>query len=124
VAGDAITEGQVFDVVRGAIYGAVRAALTTGYNTPVNKMLERVIARHQDELEAQIDGLLVGALVLDNGLFQQDLQEQFRHKVAKILISKCEGSLEQCVGDVMRDPIRRAKVLMAVQNVIAEGEKS
>ena len=115
---DSIREDQVFDVVRGALYDAIRKALETGYNTPVNVMVTACIERHRKAIETQIDKIIVDALVLDNPEFQGQLREEFRRKVAKILISKCEGSVQQAVGDVMRDPVRRSRLIVAVEGVL------
>jgi hypothetical protein len=114
-------EHLVFDMVRNALNAGIVKTLDSGYNQPVTKLVEEVIAKHRAEFVAHIEALVTGAL--SGAEFDAVVREEFNRKVAKLLITKCSGSIERSVSDVLSDPARRARIVLAVEAIAAEGSR-
>jgi hypothetical protein len=115
---DAINEKEVFGLIRKALADSVVKAMESGYNSPVNKLVEACINRHKAELEGLLDNLLTSTL--ESMEFREDILRAFKDKVARVLVSKADGAVEKTVNEYRQDPVFRAKLTMAIEKLIAE----
>lgn len=91
------------------------------YNNPVAKIAEQILAAHADQIRVLLEDAVSNAL--SSKVLKSDLREAFGHKVAKLLVSKLEGEVEKRVNDIRSDPIMRAKMLLAIEQVVKGDSK-
>jgi hypothetical protein len=119
---DAITDAEVFGMIRKALSDSVVKAMESGYNSPVSKLIETCVNRHKAELEGMVDRLLVSTL--ESMEFRDDILRAFKDKVARVIVSKADGAVEKTVNEYRQNPVFRAKLTMAIENLIAEHAKA
>lgn len=107
----------ILRTVQQSLLVRVEKVLEASWNTPVNKIIEHAVLRQQAALEDRANKMLACALEepLDDAL-----ASAFRRKVAKLLVSKMEGSLQKSVNDLMQNPTTRARVLLALEGIVHE----
>lgn len=110
-----INEKDVIGVVRDALMSKV-AEVMNGYSSPLNGIVTRVISQHEEELSRIVREAL--ALSLKDKQFVSDVNEQFKHKVAKVLVGKLEGAVEKAADRLRADPTLRARLIIAIEDLI------
>jgi len=103
-----------------AIGEAIKSSLT-GFNSSFNKLVNSVIESHSAELREIINENFTSVIKSDD--FSQAIKHAFEHKLAKILVSKLEGSVEKCVNTLRSDPTIRARMVLAIESIIAESRE-
>lgn len=98
-----------------AIGEAIKTNLTK-YNSNFNKLVNEVVLNHQEELKKIIDTNFTK--VIKSNDFNNAVRTAFEHKLAKILVQKLEGSVEKCVTTLRSNPTTRAKMILAVEEII------
>jgi len=109
-----LLEKEILNQVKDAIAKSIVAALA-GYNSPLNKMIEVVIARKHNAIELMLERAVDEALTGD---LKADLQTACSHKLARVLISKMEGEIEKRANDLRANPEFRAKLTVAIANAV------
>jgi predicted AAA+ superfamily ATPase len=115
---EAITDAEVFGLIRKALAESVIKAMESSYNSPVSKLIESCINRHKAELEALVDQLITSTL--GSMEFRDDILHAFKDKVARVLVSKADGAIEKTVNEYRQNPVFRAKLTLAIEQLIAE----
>ena len=112
-------EKQIINECSEAVNKAIVDCLT-GYNTPLSKMANTVVASHETELVLMMDTALCETISSKD--FKQAVKNAFTHKLAKTLMSKMEGEVEKAVTVIRQDPVRRAKIILAIEKLIQATE--
>lgn len=110
-------EKQILAQVEKAMGEAITKELV-GYNKPLSKLTERVIESNSDELFSLINDEFCNLLNGDG--FKDALREALNQKLAKILISRMGGELEKNVNELKANPQTRAKITLAISQIIEE----
>lgn len=109
-------ENEVKFAVRAAIHKAVAERLG-GYQSPLNPIVDHVVS----ENKAMFHNMILSAI---DSMFENDHRKELRdaiaHKISKCLVSKMEGEIEKRVNDIRSNPEMRAKITLAITNVIKE----
>lgn len=109
-------EEQVSNTITEALHEAVKAKLASGYHdSPLNKMIDSVVVSRLPELRAIIEEAIDAGL---KGSLKKELQEAIKHKLARVLVSKMEGEFESQANDLRSNPETRARIVLAVSNVL------
>ncbi len=90
----------------------------TGYNSPFNKMANDVIMQHEAEFKKLFETEVASLINSDD--FKSAMSEALHTRLAKILVSKLGGELEKRVNSLKQDPTTRAKITVAISNIIEE----
>lgn len=108
-----------------AILGSARESVAeainknlTGYNTSLHALCNQVVNSHEDELRMIIENGF--SAVLKSKDFEASVQLAFQHKLAKLLITKLEGTVEKCVETLRSNPVMRAKMTLAIEEILNE----
>lgn len=112
-----ISKEDVVDVVREALMSKVGKVLD-GYSSPLDKIICSTIAEHEEELSAIIRQAL--ALTLKDKQFVANVNTEFKHKIAKVLVGKMEGAVEKATEKLRANPTLRARLIVAIENIINE----
>ena len=89
-----------------------------GYNKPLSKLTERVIAENEAKLFVLISSEF--DQLLDSAVFKKSLKQALNDKLAKVLVSRMGGELEKQVNSLKADPRTRAKITMAIDSLVSE----
>ena len=108
----------VMDAVQAGI-SAVLQKQTESYGNPVAKAAEAILSKHISEISALLDEAVTTSL--GSMKLRETIKEEYRHKVAKLLVAKLEGETEKRVNELRADPVMRAKITLAVQQAISNG---
>ena len=87
-----------------------------GYNKPLSQLTERVIKANEDKLFALISTEF--DQLLDSSIFKKSLKQALNDKLAKVLVSRMGGELEKQVNALKADPRTRAKITMAIDDLL------
>lgn len=110
-------ENQILNQVKVSIAKSIDSELT-GYNKPLSKLTEKVIEKNSDELRKTIEESFLSVIRSDE--FKDTILEEFKHKVSKILVSQLVGHVDQAVSKIKQDPTVKAKMIVAINNIINE----
>ena len=90
----------------------------TSYNSPIHKIVNNSVAKHEDKIIEITDKAVSG--LFDSDSFKEGITQAVRSKLAKLLVSKIGGELERTVVKLKADTVSRAKMALAVDGVIKE----
>lgn len=113
-------EKRIWGVVESALLGGIKTRLEASYNNPLDKIIDGVVLRHSEEIKTMMDDLFSAAIRSDT--FKASASEYLAHKVAKSLLGKMEGAIEKCANTLRSDPTTRAKLLIAIENIVKENQ--
>jgi len=113
-----INEFDIKDVVKEALLSKVADSINHGQ---LHKLIDIVVLERSPQLEAVINKAFDGAFA--DKEFEQILISEFKHKIAKTLVSKLEGTVEKSVNEFTRNPIIKAKLILAIENIINGNDK-
>lgn len=112
-----ISKGDVVGVVREALMSKVGDVLS-GYSSPLDKIIKDVITENEEELSKIVRKAL--EITIKDKQFISDVNIQFKHKLAKVMVGKLEGAVENAVDKLRQDPTMRARLILAIENIINE----
>jgi hypothetical protein len=113
---DALTK-ELLGAVKSGLHAAIKDKLA-GYNSPLEKLMANVVEQHAPELRA----LLVESIstaISDDG-FRQAIRDGLRSKLGKILVERFGGELEKQVNLLKSDPVTRARITVAIEEIISK----
>ncbi len=110
-------EQEIMDQVRKAIGQSIAQTLA-GYDSPLKKVVEKVMKDHSAEIH-ELVGSAVASL-LDSSDFKTSLQDAMRHKLAKTLVGKMDGAIEKQVNELRGNPVFRARLTTAIDDILKD----
>lgn len=112
-------EEEVIRAAQISIAQVIQANMT-GYNSPLNKLAESVIAAHVGDIRDLLESSFKGALMSDN--FKAAIRSAFDHKLARALVDKLEGAIDKRVNELRSDPAFKARMLLAIEALLKPEE--
>ena len=110
-------EMQILSGIQHSIDASILEALK-GYNSPLTKLVNEVINSRNTQLKEIITTSFDEVISLSE--FKQSIVSAFSHKVAKTIISNNDGLFDKVANDLKQDSIFKAKMQIAVSNVVEE----
>lgn len=110
-------EEAIIKTAKTAIKESIVSNLT-GHNSPFNKMANDVIVQHEAEFKKLFE--VEVSCLLNSEDFKSAMSEALHSRLAKILVSKLGGELEKRVNSLKADATTRAKITLAIDNIIKE----
>lgn len=110
-------EQEILEKLKTSISESVEKTLS-GYSSPLTKLIEQVIQKHQNHVFGLIEDSLLGCLTLENS--KKDIQDAISHKIARVLISKTEGEIEKVANELKQNPEFRAKLTLLISGLVKE----
>lgn len=108
-------EQKILSGVNEAIGKSILECLTS-YNNPLTQMARDVVQNHSAEIKKIMDEALTETIKSRD--FTKAVKEVFTHKLARCLMAKMEGEVEKAAHIFRQDETRRAKVIIAIENII------
>lgn len=114
---------QVYGAVMSSIGEAIQKNLSSQYgrNDPLSRIIDHEITKRETQIAGIIGEALDKAL---SGDLRDHLVEAAEKKVAKVLISKMEGEIEKQANSLRSDAAFRAKLTLAITQVVSTIGKS
>lgn len=111
-------EEAVLKEVGPAIREAIHKRLASDYNSPLGKLVDRVIDANAADIQGRLDAALKTAIAAAD--FEASVRDNLTHKLARVLSSKMEGAVEKVANDVRSNPAFRARLTIAVEGILKE----
>lgn len=108
-------EKQILNISKSAIAQAVEKELV-GYDKPLSKMANKVISENETELKSIMDNSFKSVIRSEG--FEETVREEFNRKIAKLLVGQLSGEVEKAVNNFRQDPTLRARMILAIQEII------
>jgi hypothetical protein len=112
-----VMEQDILTTAQNAIGKAIEAAMV-GYGSPMTKLVQEVVDEHSMQLRNIISSAF--GEVINTANFKQSIIEAFSHKIARTIISNQNGLYDKVSNDLKQDAVFKAKVSLAVSNVVEE----
>lgn len=110
-------EQDILKTAQLAIQEAIGKALI-GYQSPLTKLTESVINEHSSDLRNIISNSF--STVIKTQEFKDSIVSAFAHKVSRSIISNNDGLFDKVSNELKQDSLFKAKMAMAVSNVVEE----
>jgi hypothetical protein len=112
---------DINEIVLREVGPAIREAVLkklTDFNSPLNGIVDQVVARHSLEIQNKIDFALKEAIASVD--FDAAIRENLTHKLARILSSKMEGAVEKVANDIRSNPVFKSRLTIAVEQILRD----
>lgn len=110
-------EQDILKTAQQAIGDSIQKVLTT-FDSPLLKLVKSVVDENSLELRALISNSFTEVIRTKD--FKQSIVNAFSHKVAKTIISNNDGLFDKVSNELKQDSIFKAKMSLAVANVVDE----
>lgn len=111
-------EEQIIAAVTQGVGQAINWRIQSPYGeSPLNKLIDQVVIERLPKIRSLIEEVVDGAITAD---FRNEIKDACTHKLARVLVSKMEGEFEKRATELRGSPEFRAKVTLAIDNVIKE----
>jgi hypothetical protein len=115
-----VLEDEIVKASRVAIISSIEASLK-GYQSPLGKLVEKVILKNSQVLEDIIQDCFTQVINTED--FKEGVRQAFSHKVAKNLVGSCDGLFDKATHDLKQNPTFKAKLVMVVSNLVEDYNK-
>jgi len=110
-------EDKILEEVRRSVHESIVTNLTK-YNGAMHKACDIAVADHQEAIHGMLSNAI--AELIGTTDFKEAINKALKQKMAKVLVGKFGGELESTINKLKADPSTRAKMVLAVDNVINE----
>ena len=109
---DAIFERALCDALRDGI-----KAKMTGYNSALSSLINDLITEKTGAIKAMFQSAISSAVC--DPEFVAEIKAAVRTTLAKTLVQKFGGELEKQVNALKSDPTTRARITIAIEDIVA-----
>jgi hypothetical protein len=109
---------MIDNALREGLREAIKSKLTQGYSNPLDKAMEEVVAEQRESVRSLI-GEAIESCMKDQ-MFREDLKTSIRAVLAKTLVSRFGGELEKQVNTLKSDPATRARITLAIDEIVKQ----
>ena len=110
-------ESDILRAAQDAISKSIMAVLVN-YDSPLNKLVKVVIENHNQELKTIINDAFTSVIRTEE--FKQSIVSAFSHKISRTIIANNDGLFDKVSNDLKQDSVFKAKMSLAVANVVEE----
>lgn len=110
-------EADILQACQTSINDSIKSCLT-GYDSPLSKLILSVVEENTGELRKIISDSFTQVIRTED--FKKSILDAFSHKVARNIISNNDSLFDKVGNDLKQDPIFKAKMALAVSNVVEE----
>lgn len=110
-------EKLLVDAINQGIREAVKTKLS-GYQSPLDGIIGDALKRHDADFRSMLYSAVQSAVGDEN--FRSYIAAAVRGKLAKVLIDRFGGELEKQVNILKSDPATRARITLAIEEIVKE----
>lgn len=104
-----------------AIYDGIRSGVNKlicdQYNSPLTKVVNEAITANHSKFRKLIEESIAGCLVDED--FTNSIKTAIRGQLAKTLVHRFGGELEKQVNALKSDPTTRARIVIALEQIVS-----
>jgi hypothetical protein len=106
------------NAIRDGIREGVKQKLSASYNNPFDKMIGDSLGAAGGEFRALLSESL--ASCLSDSEFREEIKKSTRLVLAKVLVQRFGGELEKQVNALKSDPATRARITVAIDEIVRQ----
>jgi len=110
-----LTLQQAKEILFRSLAGEFEKAATS-YNSPIQKIAYEILEENREQIKKEFNKALTESL--NDKEFMIMIREEFKRKVAKVLVGKLEGEVTRVVDTLRQDQALRARMILAIQEII------
>lgn len=103
--------------IQDGIREGIKSRLSRDYQNPIDALIRDAIGQHGESIKALI-GDSIKTCVADPA-FREEVAVSVRTVLAKQLVQKFGGELEKQVNALKSDPATRARITLALEEIVA-----
>lgn len=111
------TEQLLLNAIKDGLREGVKSRMTNGYSSnPFDKAIGETLAK----FDGQVRDIIASAMksAIDDEVFRDDMRVSIRSILAKTLVQRFGGELEQQVNKLKSDPMTRARITLAIEDIV------
>jgi len=109
------------NAIRDGIREGVKKELTSGYNSPLAKLITDSISSQTNQFRMMMESAI--ASCVKDLAFREEIASAVRHSLAKTLIARFGGEMEKQVNVLKSDPTTRARITLAIEEIVKTQNK-
>ena len=103
--------------VRALLAKALRSEIEkVGYDSPIRKIVNEVVAQHENDLRATMLSALRD--ITNDQEFQAILRQEAKHKIAKQMVGELTSNMGKALAALKADPRIKADMVKAIEKII------
>ena len=110
-------ERKIENVIDAAVLQGVNSFLS-GYNSPLHPIINTVIDKNKGAIQTKMESYLTHIIADEE--FDRVAGEQIKKMAAKLLVAKFNGEMEKRINDLRSDSAFRAKMTIAIDDLVKE----
>ena len=112
-------EKTLVNAIHDGIREGVKNKLASGYgDNPLSKLIAETLTKHDAAFRSMLSDALASAI--GDTEFRESIKTAVRHQLAKTLIARFGGELEKQVNVLKSDPTTRARITLAIEEIVKE----
>lgn len=108
---------KILSVVQSSMHECMKSVLV-GYQSPLNALIVNVVGQYKDELTTILKDAFGSVIRTED--FKQSILNGLSHKLARSMIAGNDSAFEKITNDLKQDHVFRARLAVAVANVVEE----
>lgn len=112
------TDKLVENAIRDGLREACKSKFQASYNNPLDKLLDSAVTKHAGMIQDLLSEA-IGLCAADPD-FRAEIKSSVRVTLAKILVQRFGGELEKQVNSLKSDPITRARIVTAIDEIVKQ----
>lgn len=111
------TEKLLLNAIKDGLRDGVKQRMANAYGSnPFDAAINETLKSHGGEIRALINEAMSSAI--SDEAFRASMREQIRSILAKTLVQRFGGELEQQVNKLKSDPATRARITLAIEEIV------
>jgi hypothetical protein len=106
------------DAIRDGIREGIKNKFSNHYNGPLDKLVENAVKEHSEPFRALLNDAIKSSV--EDSVFREDIKQSVRTTLAKILVQRFGGEIEKQVNALKSDPTTRARITMAIEEIVQQ----
>lgn len=115
-------EATLMRAIQDGIRDGVKSRLSSNYDNPMTSLITEVLKEHDAAFRRMLAESLESAV--GDERFREEIRTSVRHTLAKTLIARFGGELEKQVNVLKSDPTTRARITLAIEQIVKEKSES
>ena len=109
-------EEEILNATKTILINGIKAL--DGYNNPTKSIVNSVIKEYEPSISIIFKDAIEKTIQSDN--FKEELQKLISQKIVRELVSQSESSISRIVQKMKQDETFRARLTLAVDNIVTE----
>lgn len=110
------------NAIRDGLREGIKDKLKQTYNNPLDKITTEAISRCGEEYKSMLGDALNACM--NDKEFRQEIAVAVRHTLSKTLVARFGGELERQVNALKSDPATRARITLAIEEIVKTKRES